>query len=325
MRGAMTAEDVAAWFRGKRVFVTGGTGFFGKSLLDLVRRRGWTETEFVLLSRAPERFGASVPELSALPCVRFVPGDVRSFAFPSGRFDLVIHGAAPALTTLAPGEQRSIIVEGSRRVLEFVRVCGAEKVLMISSGAVYGPQGEVEKAAEDLPCRPVTEYGIAKLEAERMFLDSGIPTAVARGFAFVGRFLNRDIHFAIGNFIRDVLAGREVVVKGDGTALRSYLYADDLAEWLLALAARPEEQLVCNVGSDRAVSIRELAHTVCRALGRELTVRVLTPADPGRPVERYVPDVSRAGALGLRVKVGLEEAIRRSAGADAPPTQDRQH
>ena len=312
----MTADEVAARFRGRRVFVTGGTGFFGKSLLDAVRRMGWRDTEFVLLSRDPERFAAGVPELAALPFVRLVAGDVRSFAFPQERFDLVIHGAAPALTALAPGEQRSIIVEGSRRVLEFVRRCGAERVLMISSGAVYGPQGEVEKVAEDFPCRPVTEYGIAKLEAERMFLDSDIPTAVARGFAFVGRYLNRDIHFAVGNFIRDVLAGGAVVVKGDGTALRSYLYADDLAEWLLALAARPEERLVCNVGSDRAVSIRELAYTVCRVLGRELPVRVLTPADPGRPIERYVPSVEFAGSLGLRVGTDLETAIRRSAGVE---------
>lgn len=317
MRGAMTAAGVAAWFRGRRVFVTGGTGFFGKSLLDAVRRLGWQDTEFVLLSRDPEGFARSVPELAALPGVRLVSGDVRSFAFPSGRFDLVLHGAVPALTGMLPGEQRSIIVEGSRRVLEFVRACGAARVLMISSGAVYGPQPpELEKLPEDFPCRPVTEYGVAKLEAERMFLDSGVPTAVARGFAFVGRHLNRDIHFAIGNFIRDVLAGREIVVKGDGTAIRSYLYADDLAEWLLTLAARPEEKLVCNVGSDRAVSIRELAGAVSRALGREIPIRVLTPVDPGRPVERYVPSIEFAGSLGLRVKTDLEAAIRRSAGIE---------
>lgn len=314
MREAVTADNMAEKFRGRRVFVTGGTGFFGKSILSMVKRGFLPETEFVLLSRDPERFAASVPELAQLPNVRFVSGDVRSFAFPAERFDLVIHGAAPALTTLAPGEQRSIIVEGSRRVLEFVRKCGAERVLMISSGAVYGPQGAAEKVAEDFPCRPVTEYGVAKLEAERMFLDSGVPTAIARGFAFVGPYLDRDIHFAIGNFIRDALAGREVVVKGDGTPLRSYLYADDLVEWLFALLARDEERLVCNVGSDRAVSIAELAHTVCRALGKATPVRISKPADPERPIERYVPDIAFAGALGLRVKVGLEEAIRRSAG-----------
>ena len=313
----MTAAEVAAWFRGRRVFVTGGTGFFGKSLLDAVRRMGWRDTEFVLLSRDPGGFARSVPELAALPGVRLVSGDVRSFTFPSGRFDLVVHGAVPALTGMPAGEQRSIIVEGSRRVLDFVRVRGAERVLMISSGAVYGPQPpELEKLPEDFSCRPATEYGIAKLEAEKMFLDSGVPTAVARGFAFVGRYLNRDIHFAIGNFIRDALAGREIVVKGDGTAVRSYLYADDLAEWLLTLAARPEEKLVCNVGSDRAVSIRELADAVRRALGRDIPIRVLKPVDPGRPVERYVPSIEFAASLGLRVKTDLETAIRRSAGRE---------
>ena len=315
MREAVTWNGMAERFRGRRVFVTGGTGFFGKSILSMVKRGFLPGTEFVLLSRDPERFARSVPDLAKLPNVRFVAGDVRSFAFPDERFDLVIHGAAPALTTLAPGEHRSIIVEGSRRVLEFSRRCGAERILMISSGAVYGPQPpELERIPEEHPCRPVTEYGIAKLEAERMFLDSGVPTAAARCFAFTGPYLDRDIHFAIGNFIRDALAGKAVVVNGDGTPLRSYLYADDLVEWHFSLSARPEEQLVCNVGSDRAVPILELAHTVCRALGKAAPVKVLTPPVPGAVPARYVPDIGRAEALGLRVKVGLEEAIRRSAG-----------
>ena len=312
----MTA-DVAGFFRGRRIFVTGGTGFFGKSILDMVRRGFLAETEFVLLSRDPRRFTLAVPELASLPNVRLVSGDVRDFVFPEERFDFVIHGAAPALTTLAPGEQRSIIVDGSRRVMEFCRRCGAGRALLVSSGAVYGVQPpELERVPEDFPCRPVTEYGIAKLEAERMFLSCGIPTSVARGFAFTGRYLNRNIHFAIGNFIRDALAGNEVVVRGDGTPLRSYLYADDLVEWLFALLARPENALVCNVGSDRALSIAELAHTVCRALRREVPVRVLTEVTPGRPPARYVPEVELAKSLGLRVRVDLETAIRRSADAD---------
>ena len=315
MRGAMTAENIAASFRGRRIFVTGGTGFFGKSILSMVKRGFLPETEFVLLSRDPGRFASGAPELAKLPNVRFVVGDVRDFPFPAERFDFVIHGAAPALTSLPVGEQRSIILDGGRRVLEFTERCGAARVMMISSGAVYGVQPpELERIPEDFPCRPATEYGIAKLEAERMFLESGIPAAIPRCFAFTGPYLNRDIHFAIGNFIRDALAGEAVVVKGDGTPFRSYLYADDLVEWLFALLAASEEKLVCNVGSDRAVSICELAYTVCRALGKKLPVRVSTPPVPGAAAARYVPDIRRAGELGLRVKVDLEEAIRRSAG-----------
>ena len=316
MRGAMTVENVAERFRNRRIFVTGGTGFFGKSILSMLKRGFLPETEFVLLSRDPGRFASSAPELAKLPNVRFVAGDVRDFPFPAERFDFVIHGAAPALTSLPPGEQRSIILEGGRRVLEFSSRCGAGRIMMISSGAVYGVQPpELEKMPEEFPCRPVTEYGIAKLESERMFLDSGVSVAIPRCFAFTGPYLNRNIHFAIGNFIRDALAGEEVVIRGDGTPYRSYLYADDLVEWLFVLLAAREEKLVCNVGSDRAVSIAELAHTVCRALGCDVPVRVLTPVDPRRPAERYVPSVEFAASLGLRINTGLEEAIRLSAGA----------
>ena len=283
----------------------------------MLKRGFLPETEFVLLSRDPVRFANGAPELAKLPNVRLIPGDVRDFAFPNEKFDLVIHGAAPALTTLPPGEQRSIVVDGGRRVLEFSRKCGAERVMMISSGAVYGIQPpELERIPEDFPCRPVTEYGIAKLESERLFLESGVPAVIPRCFAFTGPYLNREIHFAIGNFIRDALAGKPVIIRGDGTPFRSYLYADDLVEWLFALLAAAGEGTVCNVGSDRAVSIRELAHTVCRALGRDVQVEVLTPVVPGVPAARYVPDIGRAAEYGLRVKVDLEEAIRRSA---APP------
>ena len=311
----MATCDPTVFYRDRRIFITGGTGFFGRSILSMLKRGFLPDTEFVLLSRDPKRFENSVPELAKLPKVRFVVGDVRDFPFPAEHFDFVIHGAAPALTSLPPGEQRSIILDGGRRVLEFAERCGAERVMMISSGAVYGVQPpELEKMPEDFPCRPVTEYGIAKLEAERMFLSSGIPVAIPRCFAFTGPYLNRNIHFAIGNFIRDALAGGPVVVKGDGTPLRSYLYADDLVEWLFALLAAAEENSVCNVGSDRALSIIELAHAVCRALGKTVPVTVSCAPSPGAAPARYVPDIRRAGTLGLRVKVGLEEAIRRSAG-----------
>jgi dTDP-glucose 4,6-dehydratase len=268
----------------------------------------------VLLSRDPGRFRRSAPELAALANVRFVSGDVRDFAFPEERFDFVIHGATSALTTLAPGEQRSVIVEGSRRTAEFCRRCGAAKVLFVSSGAVYGPHPpELERIPEDLPCRPVTEYGIAKLEAEKMCVASGIHTVIPRCFAFTGPYLDRGIHFAVGNFIRDALAGDPIVIKGDGTPYRSYLYADDLVEWLFALLERGKAGVPYNVGSDAGISIAELARAVKAALGASAPVVVEgKPAPDGRPA-RYVPDISRiTGELGVAVKVPLDEAIRRS-------------
>ena len=83
---------------------------------------------------------------------------------------------------------------------------------------------------ENFPCNPVTEYGIAKKEAENMCLDSGISTRIARCFAFVGPRLALDIHFAIGNFIRNGLNKEKIIINGDGTPYRSYLYRQKSGE-----------------------------------------------------------------------------------------------
>ncbi len=302
----------------KRIFLTGGTGFFGRSILSCRKRGLLPPGEWTILSRSPERFLANNPEFAGLPGISWIAGDVRDFPFPATQFDWIIHAATPAVTTLPPGEMRSLVTDGTRRIIEFARRRGAEKLLLTSSGAVYGVQPpELEKIPEEFPCNPVTEYGLAKLEAEKLCLDSGLPVVLARCFAFTGPYLNREIHFAIGNFIRDALAGREIVIKGDGTPLRSYLYADDLVKWLFRLLMRGEAGRAYNVGSDTALSIHELALLVKRVLKSESEIVMCERAISGRPPSRYIPSIERAEReLGLAVEIPLEEAIRRSVFAE---------
>jgi dTDP-glucose 4,6-dehydratase len=294
--------------------MTGGTGFFGKSLLSMLKRGFRPDCEFVILSRDPEKFRRSNPEFTELERVSFVAGDVRDFEFPAGRFDWVIHAGNPA-RVLPPGAMRDVILKGTERVLAFAKNRGVEKLLFTSSGAVYGPQPpELDKIPETFPCSPVTEYGIAKLEAEKMCRASGVYTVMPRCFAFTGPYLDRDIHFAVGNFIRDALSGGPIIIRGDGTPCRSYLYADDLVEWLFALLDRGENGVPYNVGSDRSLSIAELAAAVKNILGSASSVTVEGTPRPDRRPERYVPDISRiTSQLGVEVKVPFDEAIRRSA------------
>ena len=148
--------------RSKRIFLTGGTGFFGKSILDQCRRGALADNTIMVLSRNPEAFRQAWPSLAGLPNVRLVAGDVRTFALPGARFDLIIHAATP-IQDPPPEGQRDIILRGTEQVLRFAQQCGAEKILFTSSGEVYGPQPPgVDKIPETFPCRPVTEYGIAK-------------------------------------------------------------------------------------------------------------------------------------------------------------------
>ena len=298
----------------KRLFITGGTGFFGKSMLDYRLRHPeweWANAEWVVLSRSPERFVAGCPRLATQVGVSFIAGDVRDFAFPRGRFDAIIHAATSAVTTLSDNEMTSVIMGGARRIAEFAKTAGSSTVLFTSSGAVYGPQ--LAPVAETLPCAPVTAYGKGKLAAEQLFADSGLDVKIARCFAFVGPYLNRKIHFAIGNFMQNCIDGKPIVINGDGTPLRSYLYADDLVEWLFAILERGENGRPYNVGSDHAISIRELAETVCRVLGSKSEIIVKGASTPGSKPLVYVPVIDGARReLRLEVSVLLEDAIKYS-------------
>ena len=303
----MFAEDSS----GKHLFLTGGTGFFGKSILDMLRRGFLGRTRFTILSRDPETFLRWNPEFAGMERVRFIKGDIRDFDFPDCKFDGIIHGATPAVTTLQPGEMRNIILEGSKRVLEFARYAEIPRLLFISSGAVYGPlPSGVLRASETFSCVPVTEYGIAKLEAEDMFFSSGISSVAARCFAFIGPRLDLNIHFAVGNFLRNCLNGEEIIIKGDGTPLRSYLYADDLVQWLFTIMARGNSGESYNVGSPEAISIAELAAAVAAHFDPAPSIRICRKPIPGAVPEIYVPDVSKAmNELGVKVNISFSEAV----------------
>lgn len=287
-----------------RVFLTGGTGFFGKNLL-MGRPAGVAVT---VLSRDSERFLRENPAFRGEE-IDFIAGDVRDFTPPAQPFDLVIHAATTSGTPVPDDEMASVIAAGTERVLAM----DFDRILYVSSGAVYGPLRPADAPVpETHPLRPQEVYGQGKMAAEQMVLASGREAVVARCFAFVGPHLPLDGHFAIGNFIRDCLANRPIEIKGDGRPRRSYLYAADLAEWLwtMLLAGRPGE--VYNVGSDRAVSIRELAETVRRVAGASNEIRVLAPPGDG-PEFCYVPDIAKARRdLNLTVKTGLEDAIRKT-------------
>jgi dTDP-glucose 4,6-dehydratase len=311
--------------RGARLFTTGGTGFFGCWLVESFTwacdRLGLGAT-MTVLTRSPEAFRAKAPHLAGHRAIRLVRGDVRSFAYPDGGYSHVIHGgnqAGAALNREQPLLMLETIVEGTRRVLDFAGEAGAGRFLLISSGAVYGVQPpEIARVPENWsggpdPADRRSAYAEGKRMAELLCTLSGLECAIARCFAFVGPHLPLDAQFAIGNFLRDSLAGQAIEIRGDGTAYRSYLYAADLAIWLWSILARGQAGRPYNVGSERALSIAETAATVAAATGNGRPVRVMQGVRPGAP-ERYVPDTQRARTeLGLEECISLEEAVRRTA------------
>lgn len=323
-------RDLWAEARGKAFFITGGTGFFGMWLLEsfaYANDRLQLGAKAVVLTRNSKAFLQKAPHLMSRQDIALFEGDVRSFAFIDGSFPYVIHAATEATAKLnekAPHEMLDVIVNGTQRVLRFAAQAGVSKMLLVSSGAVYGTQPpELERIKEDYsgaldPTGRSSAYGEGKRISEALSIahakKNGYQIKVARCFAFVGPHLPLSGHFAIGNFMRDGLAGEEIKVLGDGTPRRSYLYSADLAIWLWTLLFKGKTGEAYNVGSSDAYPLREVAEKVATFFHSKVCISVKAdPATAGRP-SRYVPEVQKAfHDLNLRPFISLDEALLRTA------------
>jgi dTDP-glucose 4,6-dehydratase len=251
--------------------------------------------------------------------------DVRHGDFPQGAFSHVVHAATEAsskLNTESPLMMFDTIVEGTRRALQFSIASSVNRFLFVSSGAVYGTQPpQLAHVSESFeggpdPVNPASAYGEGKRSAEMLCTLAASPrlaATVARCFAFVGPYMQLDAHFAIGNFIADRLHHRAIRVQGDGSPVRSYLYASDLMIWLWTILFQGQSRRAYNVGSEEALNIATLAHEVAAALPPEVDVNIGSKTTAGASVHRYVPCTARAREeLGLRAEVPLREAIGRT-------------
>lgn len=307
--------------RGKRVFVTGATGFFGTWLLETflyTNEQLNLGAELVGLSRDPASFKARAPHITHYPAIKIHAGDVRDFIFPEGKFSHVIHAGTTSSAPVPPLEMLETITRGTQRTLDFAVTCGVKRFLFVSSGAVYGaaPSKHYRFSEDDEitpdPMKTSSAYSQGKRQAEllcRLYHDNHqLETTIARCFAFVGPHLPLNAHFAIGNFLQNTLEKKPIVIKSDGRSERSYLYAADLMIWLWTILFKGKSCYPYNVGSERRVSIKELAELVQQVLGSQQEIQMRS----GGSTSFYVPQTSRAQEeLGLKEWVSLEEGVKK--------------
>ena len=253
--------------------------------------------------------------------ISFLEGDI-AFARDLPYADYIVHAAASsdARNYLAsPVNERSNIIAGTLNYCDLAKKFHQKsKIVYVSSGAVYGPQPcDLEKISEDfvfleagqLP-ENKRDYAYAKRDSEKVIYgigNDGLNVSIARCFAFLGPWLPLDQHFAIGNFINDGLHGRKILVKADRIVYRSYMYADDLVEWLMTIAEKSNASCpIYNVGSDQEILINDLALKIGNLFNQEVDDGPFT----SNYIDRYMPDISKAKKeLNLNLKFDLMRMI----------------
>lgn len=316
--------------RGETIFISGGTGFIGTWLaeaLAYLNDEHQFNTQIFLYSRSTEKFKNAVPHLANRKDIQLINGDIRYLSEVPQETGWFIHAAANPdnrFHSSNPVETMSVIADGTLASLRAVERCSNFKTFLnLSSALVYGPQpletaNIPESAFNKTSCGTLGGvYSDAKRYAETLCAafrsQSRIPVVTVRPFAFLGPYQSLDTPWAINNFISDALSGNTIRVLGDGQTVRSYMYASDLAYWLLRALTAGSSGTVYNVGSPESICLGDLASMIAGHVSPEPEIRLHSASHGNTPRSRMVPDISSIMKdLGLRISVSLSEAINRT-------------
>ncbi len=275
-----------------------------------------------LLTRNILKFKSRCPKSIDLSNVNFFEGNILDpSSFPKNIFNYVIHAATDSTAGLELNhiDRSEQIVNGTRNILEWCKKTHVKRFLFISSGGVYGsinkPVFEYENVCPSISNIDNT-YSISKIFSEHLcFLYASrynFSISVARCFSFIGKDLPKDAHFAIGNFLGDVIKDKSITIKGDGNPIRSFMDQDDLANWLFTILFFGKANEIYNVGSDEEISIKNLAELIKKIFKSNVKIDLKNKKITGQSSKRnyYVPNIDKAKKeLNLNLNFSLKDSI----------------
>jgi len=326
------------WSRldGGRLLLTGCTGPFGLWILNRIsracEREGLELAETTLVTRCAASAAPWLSLLSTRCRLRVLECDIRQIDAFKLDATHVIHGATTnARETSAgagPEAKFETVVDGTRSLIRSLGDRRSVEMVYLSSGIAYGSPGvaPITEANAAAPHTLDAAAGLAHAKRAAEFLLSshalrtGGSLTVARCFSFSGPGLPLDLHYALGNFVRQAQTDAEIVIQGDGRAVRTYMHLGDMVVWVLKMLLNPmarRSPAMFNVGSDQCISISELASLVVQQLNPKATIRILGERNvniSGNPIDFYVPSIEKARSqLGLDLWTPLAESIDQMA------------
>jgi dTDP-glucose 4,6-dehydratase len=299
-----------------RALVTGGAGFIGSHLCDLLLARG---AEVICMDNL---LTGAIDNIAHIrdPRFTFVKHDVTNYIYVAGPVDYVLHFASPASPVdyqQHPIQTLKVGALGTHKALGLSREKGA-RFLLASTSEVYGdplvhPQRE-EYWGNVNPVGPRGVYDEAKRFAEAMTMAyhrfHGLDTRIARIFNVYGPGMRLNDGRAIPTFITQALSAQPLTIHGDGSQTRSFCFIDDMVEGIWRLMQSSVTDPV-NLGNPQEMSLLELAKKIVILSGSSSPI-VFTPLPVDDPKVRQ-PDIARARTLlGWEPTVDLDEGLRRT-------------
>ena len=302
-----------------RFLITGGAGFLGSALSNRLAAAGHEVRVIDDLSAGDAK--------RLDDKVLFTRGDVNDrlkLWTLLQDVECVYHLAARVSvpqSVLYPREYNAVNVGGTVSVMEAMRDAGVKRVVLASSGAVYGAQSE-QPLRESIVPNPDSPYAVSKLSAEYYVRTIGalwgLETVALRVFNAYGpgQPLPASHPPVVSRFLKSVASGGSLIVHGEGSQTRDYVFISDVIDALSAAAtARTVSQLVINVGSGTAVSLNELVTVVGAAMNT--TLEPLFNSSESGGVHAMCADLTLAAQkLGYRPRVSLPEGLRRTIATD---------
>lgn len=293
------------------ILVAGGTGFIGKWVAEMIVFANQTmqvNIKLYLLGRDIERFRKEVPHLAKDPFIHLIEHDIRNLHDLPSDIQWVINAvgtpdnrehASQPLKTL------DILYKGTTVLLEACfRLPRLNKIIHLSSHQVYGHRQSNERIVEkEMGSLAPNSINSAYAEGKRIseticaiFRNQyKLPITIVRPFAFIGPYQSLHKPWAVNNFIRDGILGGPIRILGNENTVRSYLYASDMAYYLICLLAKGVVGETYNLGSEESIALNDLAKRIVKHIGSTPVEIVLKSSKESYPEATcYVPDMTKS-------------------------------
>lgn len=327
LNGYLTALEP---LRNQVLLITGGTGFMGKWLteaISLLNEEYGFAIKVYVLARNIQEYRAEVPHLANLNFINFIEHDVKNIGILPDDIGMVIHAACSPDSRQhisQPLKTIDTIYKGTQALLDAcVRLPNVKKFVYVSSNYVYGHSDNPinfikENQFDSLDCNSLSAtYGEAKRMGETICAiyrsQQRLPIVIVRPFSIIGPYQGLEKPWAINNFIRDAILGGPLRILGNQNTVRSYMYASDMAFWLLNVLVNAKTGATYNIGGDQPVSLRELSEKVISNFNNKIDILVKTSKQFSPSPVISVPDTEAIkNDLAVKHSIDFETALKKT-------------